>query len=91
VWLRVEKDGIEGGEASSFSLGNHRQSTENNNSDALQQLALGTRSVRSALRRLNWCQGEAHLPSLQYGGVDEGHIDWLGKRVGLPPVASGGG
>ena len=29
VWVRVEQDGIEGwGEASPFSLGNYRQSTE---------------------------------------------------------------
>lgn len=85
LWLRVEQDGIEGwGEASPFSLGNHRQSTEALQ-DVLQQLvpALQKFSPMERQRILHFLQ-EAQVPSSAQAAVDVALYDWLGKCVGLP-------
>lgn len=84
VWLRVEHDGIEGwGEASPFSLGNHRQCTETLK-QALQQ-AQPLLEAFSPLERQQIFQVlEAQVPSAAQAALDVALHDWLGKRVGLP-------
>lgn len=85
VWLRVEQDGIEGwGEASPFSLRNHRQSTETIR-DALQQVAPMLEAF-SPLERQQISQElqQAQVPGCAQAALDVALHDWLGKRVGLP-------
>lgn len=85
VWLRVEHEGIEGwGEASPFSLGNHRQSTETLR-DALQQAQpmLGAFSPLER-QRISLVLKEAQVPSAAQAALDVALHDWLGKQVGLP-------
>ena len=83
LWVRVEQDGIEGwGEASPFSLGNHRQSTE------MLKDALAT--ISPQLKAINpWERQRIDLllqqvPSSAQAALDMALHDWLGKRVGLP-------
>lgn len=85
VWVRVKHDGIEGwGEASPFSLSNHRQSTETIK-DSLQQVAplleafspLERQQIEQVLKK-------ALFPSSAWAALDVALHDWLGKRVGLP-------
>lgn len=85
VWVRVEHDGIEGwGEASPFSLGNHRQSTE--------MLKEAIAQITPQLAKLNPYQrqqiellfSQLHTPSSAKAAIDMALHDWLGKRVGLP-------
>jgi L-alanine-DL-glutamate epimerase-like enolase superfamily enzyme len=85
VWLRVEQDGIEGwGEASPFSLGIHRQSTETIR-DALQQVAPKLQAFSPLERQeIELVLREAQLPSAAGAALDVALHDWLGKRVGLP-------
>lgn len=85
VWLRVEQDGIEGwGEASPFSLGNYRQSTETIR-DALQQVAPKLKAFSPLERQeIELVLKEAKLPSAAQAALDVALHDWLGKRVGLP-------
>ncbi len=85
VWVRVEQDGIEGwGEASPFSLGEHRQSTTDL-ADALQRVAPSLRGFdpwdRQQIEQLLL---EMQVPSAARAGVDVALHDWFGKRVGLP-------
>lgn len=85
VWLRVEHEGIEGwGEASPFSLGNHRQSTETLR-DTLQQAQpmLGAFSPLER-QRISLVLKEAQVPSAAQAALDVALHDWLGKQVGLP-------
>jgi len=85
VWVRVEQDGIEGwGEASPFSLGNHRQSTQMLQ-EALQQVA-PMLSAFSPLERqsIALMLQQAQIPSAAQAALDMALHDWLGKRVGLP-------
>ena len=85
VWLRVEQDGIEGwGEASPFSLGNYRQSTETIQS-TLQQVASKLKAFSPLERQgIELVLREAQLPSAAQAALDVAIHDWLGKRVGLP-------
>ncbi len=85
LWLRVEQDGIEGwGEASPFSLGNHRQSTETLR-DVLQQLAPVLEAFSPLeQQRISQVLQEAQVPSSARAALDVALHDWLGKRVGLP-------
>ena len=85
VLVRIEQDGIEGwGEASPFSLGNHRQSTETIQ-DALQQVASKLEGFNPLERQqIEWVLTQAHLPSAARAALDVALYDWLGKRVGLP-------
>ena len=85
LWLRVEQDGIEGwGEASPFSLGNHRQSTETLR-DVLQQLAPVLEAFSPLeQQRISQVLQAAQVPSSARAALDVALHDWLGKRVGLP-------
>jgi L-alanine-DL-glutamate epimerase-like enolase superfamily enzyme len=83
VWVRVEQDGIEGwGEASPFSLGNYRQSTEMLK-DAIATISLQLQAINPWERqRIDLLLQQ--LPSSAQAALDMALHDWLGKRVGLP-------
>lgn len=85
VWVRVEQDGIEGwGEASPFSLGNYRQSTEMLK-DAIASITPSLRTISVWERqRIDSIMQEAQIPSSAQAALDMALHDWLGKRVGLP-------
>ncbi len=85
VWVRVEQDGIEGwGEASPFSLGNHRQGTETIR-EALQQVAPLLKGFSPLERqRIELVLKEAQVTDSARAALDVALHDWLGKRVGLP-------
>lgn len=85
VWVRVEQDGIEGwGEASPFSIGAYRESTE--------QIILVLQALTTALEKLHPLQRslvegilrEHETPHALQTAIDIALHDWLGKRVGLP-------
>lgn len=85
IWVRVEQDGIEGwGEASPFSLGNYRQSTQMLQ-ESLNQVA-PLLSNLSALERqqIELVLHKARVPSSAQAALDIALHDWLGKKVGLP-------
>lgn len=83
IWVKVEQDGIIGwGEASPFSLGNHRQSTETLQT-ALQQIAPQL-SKFHPLQRQQIFQLLSQIPSSAQAAIDMALHDWLGKQVGLP-------
>lgn len=85
VWVRIEAEGIEGwGEASPFSIGDHRQPTE----IILQGLSTACELLRE-LHPLQRQQAEIRLreagvPSAARAALDMAMLDWLGKRTGLP-------
>jgi len=85
IWVKVKQDGIEGwGEASPFSLGNYRQSTETLQ-DALQQVAPKLQSSNPLERQqIELVLQEAQVPSSAWAALDTALHDWLGKRIGLP-------
>lgn len=83
VWVKIEQDGIVGwGEASPFSLGNHRQSTE--------ILTAALQKVAPTLEEYNPLQQQqietviSKLPSAAKAAIDVALHDWLGKQVKLP-------
>jgi L-alanine-DL-glutamate epimerase-like enolase superfamily enzyme len=85
IWVRISHDGIEGwGEASPFSVGNHRQSTELIK-DALQQVAPAMHSF-SPLQRstIESVLAKSLLPSSAMAALDMAIHDWVGKQMGLP-------
>lgn len=85
VWLQVEHDGIQGwGEASPFSLGNHRQCTETLK-EALQQAQPILRAFSPFEgQRISQVLKEMQFPSAAQAALDVALHDWLGKQVGLP-------
>ena len=85
VWVRVEQDGIEGwGEASPFSLGNHRQSTEMLK-DAIEKVTPLLNAFSPWERQRIWLLlQESQILSSAQAALDIALHDWLGKRVGLP-------
>ena len=85
VWVRVEQDGIEGwGEASPFSLGNHRQSTEFLK-QAIAQITPQLAKINPYQRQqIELLFSELQTPSSAKAAIDMALHDWLGKRVGLP-------
>ncbi len=85
VWVRVEQDGIEGwGEASPFSLGEHRQSTEMLK-HAIQEVTPLLTAISPWERQRIWLLlQEMQMPSSAQAALDMALHDWLGKRAGLP-------
>lgn len=85
IWVKVKQDGIEGwGEASPFSLGSYRQSTEILQ-DALQQVAPQLQAYSPLERqRIQLILQNARVPSSARVALDMALHDWLGKKVGLP-------
>ena len=85
VWVRVEQDGIEGwGEASPFSLGNYRQSTETLK-NAISEIAPSLKAISPLERQqIGLVLQQAQVPSAALAALDVALHDWLGKRVGLP-------
>ncbi|GBC97495.1 L-Ala-D/L-Glu epimerase [bacterium HR16] len=85
LWLRVEADGIEGwGEASPFSIGTYRESTE-----ALLEAAGRATALLEPLHplqrhRIEQLLKEHGVPRALLAAVDIALHDWLGKAVGLP-------
>ncbi|MBW4678561.1 MAG: dipeptide epimerase [Microcoleus vaginatus WJT46-NPBG5] len=85
IWVRIEHAGIEGwGEASPFSIGSNRQTTE----DILEALQPFVR-LADGLNPLNRQQIEQlfielKTPSAARAAIDTALHDWLGKKVGLP-------
>lgn len=85
IWVKIEQDGIEGwGEASPFSLGNYRQSTQILK-DALQQVALLLNNFSPLeQQQIELVLHKAQVPSAARAALDMALHDWLGKKVGLP-------
>lgn len=85
LWVKIEQDGIVGwGEASPFSLGNHRQSTEILK-EALQQVAPKLEVYRPWQRQqIETVLALANIPSAAKAAIDVALHDWFGKCVGLP-------
>lgn len=85
LWLCIEADGIEGwGEASPFSIGTYRESTDLLQESAQQVTAL-LESVHPLQRyRAERLLREHRVPSALRAAVDIALHDWLGKYAGLP-------
>jgi L-Ala-D/L-Glu epimerase len=85
IWITVEQDGIEGwGEAAPFSIGEHKQTTE--------QLVAALEQVVPKLakyspldrQQIEQILIENQVPSAARAGIDTALHDWMGKKVGLP-------
>ena len=83
LWVKIAEDGVEGwGEATPFSVDNHRQTTE----VILQELTY----LLPSLKSLHPLQSQtiepllSPLKSAARAAIDVALHDWLGKRVGLP-------
>lgn len=86
LWLRIEADGIEGwGEASPFSIGTYRESTESLIEAAKQVAALLEPLHPLQRHRIEHLLKENNMPSAIRAAVDVALHDWLGKCSGLPP------
>ena len=85
LWLRIEQDGIEGwGEASPFSIGTHRQTSDAIASE-LQQLIPALAALHPLEHQvIEAVVSEAKLGSAARAALDVALQDWVGKRVGLP-------
>lgn len=85
VWVKIEHDGIVGwGEASPFSVGNYRQSTEILTT-ALQQVALALEMYHPLQRQqIEIILNQANVPSAAKAALDVALYDWLGKYTNLP-------
>ncbi|MGC8785728.1 MAG: dipeptide epimerase [Armatimonadota bacterium] len=85
LWLRVEADGMEGwGEASPFSIGTYRESTEALLEAAERAIALLEPLHPLQRHRIERLLKEHGVPSALRAAVDIAVHDWLGKAVGLP-------
>ena len=85
VWLRVVQDGIEGwGEASPFSVGSSRQTTDLILAK-FQAIAPLLKNVTPYDRqKIDSLLQDLHLPSSVWTALDLALHDWVGTRVGLP-------
>ncbi len=85
VWVQIEEDGVEGwGEASPFSIGEHKQTTETI-LKVLQQVAPMLQKFSPGDRQeIEQILIENQVPSAARAAIDIALHDWLGKRVGLP-------
>lgn len=85
LWLCIEAEGIEGwGEASPFSIGTYRESTESLLQGAEQVTALLEPLHPLQRHRVERLLQEHHVPRALCAAVDIALHDWLGKSVGLP-------
>ncbi|MCS7209061.1 MAG: dipeptide epimerase [Fimbriimonadales bacterium] len=85
VWVRIEADGIEGwGEASPFSIGDIRQSTEAILEDLVKAQPLLTNRHPLERERIENLLITAGIGSAARAAIDIALWDWLGKRTGLP-------
>ncbi|MFB2977763.1 dipeptide epimerase [Microseira sp. BLCC-F43] len=85
VLVIIEQDGIEGiGEASPFSIGEARQTTETIVA-ALQQVAPILKNFTPTDRQqIEQILIDNQLPSAARAAIDVALHDWMGKKVGLP-------
>lgn len=85
VLVTVEQDGIEGiGEASPFSIGEGRQTTETIIT-TLQQVAPILEKFNPLDRQqIEQILSDNKLPSAARAAIDVALHDWMGKKVGLP-------
>ncbi len=85
ILVTVEQDGIEGwGEASPFSLGNYRQSTQMLNESLKQVTPLLNNFSPLERQQIELVLHKAQVPSSAQAALDIALYDWLGKKVGLP-------
>lgn len=85
LWLRVEADGVEGwGEASPFSIGTYRESTEALLEAAERAVALLEPLHPLQRYRIERLLKEHGVPRALRAAIDIALHDWLGKAVGLP-------
>lgn len=85
LWLCIEADGIEGwGEASPFSIGTYRESTEALLESAERVIALLEPLHPLQRYRIEHLLKEHGVPRALCAAVDIALHDWLGKAVGLP-------
>ncbi|MBD6615711.1 dipeptide epimerase [Komarekiella sp. 'clone 1'] len=85
IWVKISQDGIEGwGEASPFSIGDRKQSTDTIK-DALLQVAPILQAFSPLQRQqIEQVLTKQQVPSSVKAALDMAMHDWLGKRVGLP-------
>ncbi|MBW4685247.1 MAG: dipeptide epimerase [Komarekiella atlantica HA4396-MV6] len=85
IWVKISQDGIEGwGEASPFSIGDRKQSTDTIK-DALQQVAPILQAFSPLQRQqIEQVLIKRQVPSSVKAALDMAMHDWLGKCVGLP-------
>lgn len=85
VWVKISQDGIEGwGEASPFSIGDRKQSTDTIKA-ALQQIVPILQAFSPLQRQqIEQVLTKEQVPSSVKAALDMAMHDWLGKRVGLP-------
>ncbi|MCL1474305.1 dipeptide epimerase [Argonema antarcticum] len=85
VWVEIEEDRIVGwGEASPFSIGEHRQTTEAIQA-ALQQVAPRLEKFSPLDRQeIEEFLIKSDIPSAARSAVDVALHDWMGKKAGLP-------
>lgn len=85
ILVKVVQDGIEGwGEASPFSLGNYRQSTQMLTESLKQVAPLLSNFSPLERQQIELVLYKAQVPSSAQAALDVALHDWLGKRVGLP-------
>lgn len=85
ILVTVEQDGIEGwGEASPFSLGNYRQSTQMLTESLKQVTPLLSNFSPLEQQQIELVLQKAQVPSSAQAALDIALHDWLGKKVGLP-------
>ncbi len=85
IWVKILQDGIEGwGEASPFSIGDRKQSTDTIK-DALQRVVPLLEAFNPLQRQqIEQVLIKEQVPSSVRAALDIAMHDWLGKRVGLP-------
>jgi muconate cycloisomerase len=85
ILVTVEQDGIEGwGEASPFSLGNYRQSTQMLQESLNQVTPLLSNFSPLERQQIELVLQKAQVPFSVQAALDIALHDWLGKKVGLP-------
>lgn len=85
IWIKLEEDGIEGwGEASPFSIGEHKQTTESL-LEELQKIVPTLETFKPWDRQqIEQVLTPAKVPSSAWAAIDMALYDWMGKRLGVP-------